>query len=262
MYLRQGNIVFSRDFVDTLKDKGVVLTRKNIFKRSGIVINHGNTKPIKKGRKVRELYLLNQPEYIKYCSNKLKNYNILEEFYPHTTEDINDVDKFPVLVKPLNGHHGYGIKRIDDMNELSSYFNTVKGKHLIQEYIPIKHEYRFNILDKDVFQVSHKQRIYNDDGTPMKTDKGGMVFSYRSLGSNAKISDKFWDYINRVILKFHNSVGNHLADYCIDVIKGKDNTYYLSEINSAYGIGHYTSDKLIETINNKYISGELDKYMV
>ncbi len=256
IYLRQGNITFSRDFVEHLKSKGVILTRKDKFFRSGIVINHGNTKPISIGKKVKELYVLNKPEAISLCSNKMKNYEILKDYYPHTCRISVDTKDFPVLAKPLNGHHGYGIEKFDNVKDLSIFLKNAKQKYIVQKYIPIKHEFRFNVLDRDVFQISHKQRL--DEFT----DKGGYVFSYRSLGRNAKISGKFKNFVYDVIKTFHNNIGYDLADYCIDVIKGEDNKYYLSEINSAYGVGQFTVEKLINEINRKYDNGELEPYRV
>ena len=41
-----------------------------------------------------------------------------------------------------------------------------------------------------------------------------------------------------------------------------DNKYYLSELNSGYGIGQFTLEKLLSTIREKYSKGELEKYRV
>ena len=256
IYLRQGNITFSRHFVDTMKDSGIILTRKDKFLRNGIIINHGNTKPISIGKKVKKLYLLNKPSAIHYCSNKIDNYDILNEFYPHSCRASVDVDSFPVLAKPINGHHGYGIERFNNLKDLSMFLKKTNKQYIIQKYIPIKHEFRFNVLDRDVFQISHRQRLDEE------TDEGGYVFSYRSLGNDAKISGKFRNYVLDVIKKFHEVVGYSVADYCVDVMKGTDNEYYLSEINSAYGIGQYTIEKLVDSINYKYDEGKLEQYRV
>jgi len=256
IYLRQGDIVFSKQFVDTLREKGVILTRKDKFFRDGILINHGNSKPISLGKKVKEFYVLNKPSAIHMCSNKMDNYNELKEFYPETCRAVVDTNEFPVLAKPIGGHHGYGIKKFDNIESLSKFLKTTNEKYIIQRYIPIKHEFRFNVLDRTVFQVSHKQRL--DE----VTDKDGYVFSYRSLGNNARLSSNFWSFIKNVITNFHSAIGYDLADYCIDVMKGQDGEYYLSEINSAYGIGSYTLDKLLNTIDAKYMKGELEPYRV
>jgi len=257
IYVRQANITFSQSFVDTLRSNGVIITRRDRYNRSGILVNHGNGKPITVNPKVRNFYIINQPDSIRLCSNKVSNCNLLDEFYPEMYQSVEDVDKFPVMVKPINGHHGYGIKKIDNRSELEEFFRIHNlSKYIIQEYIDIKHEYRFNVLDRKVYQVSHKER---QEGL---TDEGGFIFVYRSLGKDAKISQKFWDYINNVIDAFHNEVGYDLGHYGIDVIKGKDGKYYLSEINSACGLGQFTLGKLLEKLKEKYNNGDLENYRV
>ena len=256
IYLRQGNIVFSREFVDILRSKEITLTRRNNFTRSCIIINHGNSKPYSIGRNVSKLYFLNHPDAIHYCCNKKHNWNILKDFYPnvYSNSELNGDINFPIIAKPLNGHHGYGIVVVKDRKQLDSISN--KNSYIFQDLIPIKHEFRFNVLDRDVFQISHRQRLDEE------TDEGGYVFSYRSLGNDAKISGKFRNYVLDVIKKFHEVVGYSVADYCVDVMKGTDNEYYLSEINSAYGIGQYTIEKLVDSINYKYDEGKLEQYRV
>jgi len=261
IYLRKGDIVFSKGFLDVIKESGIIPTRKNFFRKDSLVINHGNSNLIKLGKNVKKFYIINKPELIKFCVNKYKNFELLKEFYPETNLSPIKVKKYPVMVKPLNGHHGYGIKKIDNYILLSKYLKQNTNTHLIQEFIPIKHEFRFNVFDREVFQVSHKERIMDGD-VPAQTNKGGMVFSYRSLGDNARISDKFWDYINSVISSFHLKIGNDIGNYCIDVMKSTDNKYYLSEINSAYGIGQFTITKLNNLLLSKLKRGDLEKYRI
>jgi len=256
IYLRQGNIVFSQEFVDILRSKEITLTRRNNFTRSCIIINHGNSKPYSIGRNVSKLYFLNHPDAIHYCCNKKHNWNILKDFYPnvYSNSELNGDINFPIIAKPLNGHHGYGIVVVKDRKQLDSISN--KNSYIFQDLIPIKHEFRFNIFDRDVYQVSHRDR-HTDT-----TERGGYIFNYRSLGEDAKISQKFKDWVKESIRVFHSSVGYDLCHYTIDVMKGEDNEYYLSEINSACGLGDYTLTKLIDVINNKYESGRLENYRV
>ena len=113
IFVRQADITFSKTFVETMKNNGVIITRRDRFGRSGIMVNHGNGKPIELRNKVRKFYLINNPESIRLCSNKIANYEILKEFYPKSYNSVDEVDKFPIMVKPINGHHGYGIKKIE-----------------------------------------------------------------------------------------------------------------------------------------------------
>jgi hypothetical protein len=120
----------------------------------------------------------------------------------------------------------------------------------------VKHEYRFNIFDNEIYQISYREK------TPSITPNGGYIFNYRSLGNNAEISDKFYEFIDQIIHQFYSKVGNNVCTYTIDIMKDKRNNYYLTEINSACGIGEYTANKLKEKITESYTEGRLNKYRV
>lgn len=257
LYIRQADIVFSKDFVDRVRGYDVVMTRRNHFNRNGVIINHGNRKSITVGKKANNLYIINKPEAIQNCSNKLVNCKMLKDYYPKLYSSVNDIDNYPVIVKPINGHHGYGIEVFDNEEDISSFFdNHSISKYIIQQFIDIKHEYRFNIIDRNVYQVSHKMRQEGE------TEGGGFIFSYRSLGKDAKISKEFWKYVYNIIDIFHGHIDDDLGHYCIDIIKGMDKKYYLTELNSACGLGEFTLGKLIEELEEKYANGDLDKYKV
>ena len=254
-YLRQGNITFSRGFIDSVMDIGLIPTRRNHFVGSSLVLNHGNHNPVTINDRALKFYLLNRPEFIYTCSNKVKNHSILSTYYPKTYKDIKKIDKYPVILKPIHGHHGYGIKIANTYRELLKILKN-NTNYIIQEYIDVKREYRFNVFDKKIYQVSRKEL------TNQRTDKGGYVFNWVSLGNNAGISDKFWNFIYDIIDSYHDYVGNGMCHYCIDIMKGFDNEYYLTEINSAGGLGELTANKLITIMNNKLSNGELEKYRV
>ena len=260
VYLRQGDITFSKRFIETLRDIDITPTRRNKFMRSGIIINHGNSTPIEVGKKVKKLYILNQPSAIKFCANKITNYEALDAFYP-PTYDIHDIhDKtdsiFPLLAKPIKGHHGYGIIKLNSYSEFDKLEN--RSSYIYQELIDIKHEFRFNILDRNIYQISRKNKLEDI------TENGGMMFEYTSLGGldTKAVSQKMFDYVYNVIGKFHEVVGTNLAHYVIDIMKSIDGKYYLTELNSACGLGPYTVGKLDEAISEKYLNTRLEKYRV
>jgi glutathione synthase/RimK-type ligase-like ATP-grasp enzyme len=255
--LRQADITFSKDFVDVNRENGILLSRKNLFSVNAICINHGNSHPIKLKPTASKFYLLNKPESIRTCSNKIDNWKLLPKFYPKTYQHPEDVRKFPVIVKPIYGHHGYGIKIFKDKPRFLEFMRHGSSGYIIQDCIDIQNEYRFNIIDRTIFQISRKIRL-DEQFTP----KGGFEFSYKSLGVNADLSNKFRTFIEDIITEFHRKVGNDMADYCIDIIKGKDGNYYLTEMNSAYGLGQFTIEKLINEIRDKYEDGVLEKYRV
>ena len=256
LYLRQGNITFCKAFVDNLREKGIILTRRDTFNRNGVMINHGNSNDIKYGKKVNRFYLLNHPNSIMYTANKMRTYKLLPSYHPKVYENRRDI-RAPVIAKPRTGHHGYGIKILNTNKEVDDFFSYNSfSNYIVEDLIDIKHEYRFNVVAGEVYQVSKK--IKQD----MYTEKGGYVFAYKSLGSDAKISQKFWDFVNNIIKDIERKLGNKLGSYCIDIIKGQDGEYYLTELNSAYGIGQFTLETLINTIDVKYNNGELEDYRV
>ena len=248
---------FSRQFIRSLKSKRIIISRRDLFGRSAICINHGNHNPLSVKKQVIEFILINQPDHIRYCSNKRRNIEILEEFYPETYNSIDEVNKYPVIVKPLHGRHGIGVKKMDTKRDLQEFASTNSIRNfLIQEYIPLKNEYRFNVLDGEIYQISKKELLegYNDKG---------FDFEWKSLGKEAKIHPKHFTFVNDVIDKFHKTVGNRLGSYCVDVMKSANKRgYFLAELNSGYGIGSFTIEKLVEILNRKYRNGDLSKYRV
>jgi len=256
LYLKQSNITFSRNFINVMRSYGFILTRKNRFLRNGILLNHGSSEQIEFGRKVNRFYILNNPSYIHYCSNKMDNYKILSSYYPKTTTSIEYINHLPIIAKPINGHHGYGIKILYTPSEVREFDRLHPSGYIYQNLVKIRHEYRFNIFDRHIYQISRREC------SSERTPEGGYVFYYTSLGRDAGISDKFYDFVYNVISDFHNAIGNNLCHYSIDVMKGIDNKYYLTEMNSACGLGNYTVDKLLKEINASLSNDRLEKYRV
>ena len=128
-YLRLGSITFSRGFLNTLRESGFIVTRRDRFQRNGILVNHGNGQPITIGRKVSRFYIINNPDAISYCSSKTKNYRVLSEFYPKQYTSIDDIEEYPVMLKPNNGHQGIGIKKCNNEFELRRLIKRISGKN-------------------------------------------------------------------------------------------------------------------------------------
>ena len=253
LLMRMGNITFSKEFVNTIKEFGFVPTRKNHFNASAICINHGNGRQFTLGHNVKKFISLNNPDYISTVSSKKKSYNILEKFYPKTFFNARDVNIFPVVAKLTNGHHGYGLAYINNKKDLEKH----KGNaHLFQQKVDCKHEFRFNVLDGEIFQVSHRDKLSDF------TEQGGLQFQYMSLKSHGSnmVSNKLQKFVDDVMYTMKEKVGINLPSYCIDVMKDKNGEYFLSELNSGYGIGQHTCRKLSECLEKKYDKGELEKY--
>jgi glutathione synthase/RimK-type ligase-like ATP-grasp enzyme len=254
---RLANISFSRDFVHTLTNSDIMITRKNFFNRSRFLINHGSASPISIGREVGTFYVVNQPSHIRYCSNKMMSAKFLPRYYPDYYTSLAEIRDYPVIAKPLHGHHGVGIRILSNRHEARRFFERHSfNNYIVQELIPISHEYRVNIFDREIFQVSEKIKLEEHER------RGGIEFDWRSLGENASLNPRFYAFLNNVISDFHKKVGYNLGSYCFDVMKSKDNDYYLCEINSAYGIGELTLNKLLAKINRRYDRRKLEPYRV
>jgi glutathione synthase/RimK-type ligase-like ATP-grasp enzyme len=252
---RLGDIPFSKKFIRTLRNRGVIISRRNEFGRSAVLINHGNHHPIKVKSNVQRFYVINKPDWIRYCSSKSANYNVLKDFYPKTYNHWEEVNKFPVILKRPHGFQGRSVMKIDSKTQLRNFMRGNNGSLIIQDYIPVLHEYRFNVLDGKIYQVSRKEMLegYN----------GKFKFEWKSLGTNAKLHNSTFKFVEDAIKQFHKKVGSNLGSYCVDVIKSKDKKgRYLSEFNSGYGIGEFTVSKLMDLLDRNYHSGKLEKYRV
>jgi glutathione synthase/RimK-type ligase-like ATP-grasp enzyme len=183
-------------------------------------------------------------------------YQILKDYCPPIFSNIEKINTLPIIAKPVNGHHGYGIVTLSTPSQIREFNRLHPHGYLYQKKITINHEYRFNILDGDIYQISRREKL------PTLTPDGGFMFSYQSLGEDAGLSDKFYEFVNNVIHEVHNHLGDNLCHYTIDVMKGMDKKYYLTELNSACGIGDFTATKLYDLIRYKLLHGQLEKYRV
>lgn len=249
---RLGDIRFSKDFINALRSQSVIISRRDSFNKPALIINHGNSHDIRVN--AIDSYLINKPRYIHYCSNKKSNMRVLKDYYPKEYNNASMVKDFPVVVKAVHGLHGTGVKKANNRRELKSIISSMRDDYLIEEYINIKGEYRFNIFDGEIYQISKKEMV--------KGWNGRFVFEWHSLGSNAKLHPKFYDFIDNVITDFHKQVGHNLGSYAVDVLKSENGKYYLSEFNSAFGIGELTMQKLMNCIFHKYNACALEKYKV
>lgn len=250
-YIRFGNITFAKSFIEQARESGFICTRRHSFKKPTIILNHGNPDSLKTHQ---DTILLNHPEAIKYCMDKGLTSDLIADFMPtHYTpkgrtirqEHIN----YPIMVKPVKGYHGNGIRKINCIDKLSG---LDLSRYIIQDYISTKREYRFNILDGTIYQISRKEIVSQ---TPIR-----IKFDYISLGTGAKLSGKFFDYIKAVIAQISNELDNTMPHYAIDVLKAKTGKYYVAELNSAPGLYGRTFEKFQACLYEKLNAGDLEKY--
>ena len=250
IFLRLANIIFSKPFIIETNAANLITTRRNTFKRPCIILNHGNAQPI---TTTPDTILLNHPDAVKYCINKNITRELIPGYMPdHYNPDTLTPKHFPVIIKPTTGHHSKGFKVIHTPQELSDTPGI--DRYIIQAHIETKGEYRFNIFDNTIYQISRKEIITR---TADRT-----TFNYISLGADAKLSPKFYDFIHSAMHDITNELENTLPHYAIDILKATTGRYYICELNSAPGLTGLTLPKLTSTITRKLYAGQLDKYKI
>jgi carbamoyl-phosphate synthase large subunit len=97
-------------------------------------------------RKHVKLLAVNEPAVIDICSNKFKTIEFFKEHnFPcpkswivRSTEMVDEVDVFPIIVKPVTGggsQHVYVVQDRDELRMLCSYLLRYFSDLLIQEYV-------------------------------------------------------------------------------------------------------------------------------
>lgn len=102
------------------------------------------------------------------CRSKYKTYKLFEEdnIIPHIYEEIEDVNEYPVFIKPDVGQGSNGASLIHDKDELCVKIKERNEKMLILEYLPGK-EYTVDCFtDKNgkLLHCSMRQRIRTRNG--------------------------------------------------------------------------------------------------
>ncbi len=67
---------------------------------------------------------------------------------------------FPIIAKPVMGRKGRGIKKLDNEKEAISFFTKNSDNYLVQQYFPIKSDYRVFVVGGKVVGVF--QRLINE----------------------------------------------------------------------------------------------------
>lgn len=138
-------------------------------------------------------------------------------YLPNKKENLmNKLNKLnmycPLIIKPIKGREGEGIKIILKDKDLKKYIPSEEGV-LVQEYIPIKEEYRILIIGKRSLGVCKK-----------KTD---------SLIKNAAKGSNFEYFKDNSLEKFALTASSLQGGdiYGVDIVETKKGELYLIECN-------------------------------
>ena len=252
--LRLANIIYSKNCLDSAREHNLFPTRRRVFPSNTIVINHGSTDRILFKRNARNCYVINKPEFIKYSSDKLQTYKLLKDFHPptYTYSDRSKLkDNVEYIIKPRFGHQGRQMKYL---NGLRAKIYLTPSK-IAQVKMPIKYEFRFNVFDDKIYQISKKIKTRD-------IETGRCDFNWVSLGSNAKLHPNHFRFVRDIINEINSKLNHGLGSYAVDTMKTYDKKRYLVELNTSFGLGYYTSGRFYDIIRTKYFNGELEKYRV
>lgn len=72
------------------------------------------------------------------CRDKAQTYQLFDDcwFNPKTYASVEDVDAYPVLVKPAVGQGSAGVKRVETAEELAFELSSRPQKQVVCEYLP------------------------------------------------------------------------------------------------------------------------------
>lgn len=102
------------------------------------------------------------------CRSKLKTYEIFEKdnITPRVYNSINEIEQYPIFIKPDVGQGSVGASLIKDKNELEVNLNSKNEKMAILEYLPGK---EFTV---DCFSDKNNNLIYCSMRERIKTRNG------------------------------------------------------------------------------------------
>jgi len=230
---------------------------KNINLKNTICIVRGGTLTTPRGTNLLSslqdsgMFMINDKETMNVCANKLETYLRLEKNNIDTPttvfiDNVDDLDdsldkignKFPVIIKLIQGAEGIGVSKVDSYDSLKSVLQTIwkqGGVTIIQEYKPIDYDVRTLVLNGEIVAAVRRNKVKND----FRTNKalGAKIEPYELTEEEKKI-----------VLRSAKSVGGYYIGVDHIVSKGKP---YVLEVNGSPGSG-----SMYKTPDNEKINGE------
>lgn len=235
----QGLIIYSNKD----KDKNLFFINKikNIFKNYDIPIIYFDEEDINdidlsnfsfaiyRGRNYQiSEYLLKRGIRVfnNSLTNKIANNKLLSDRLfiklqlPHlnTFENVEEIQKFPCVMKSIDGHGGSEVFLINDKEESAKIIKELNKKFIYQNYLDIDCDIRVYALKNNIICAIKR------------TNKNDFRYNF-SLGGEIELIE-----IDEEIASFVNKIYEQLDfDFIgIDIFK-KDNKYYLNELEDPVG---------------------------
>lgn len=222
---------------DIAKTLGLLrVSTEKVFRRPSIIINWGNGKPISATEKV---IVLNRPESVSLCSNKIRTFEMLKSknvSIPKYTTDSNEAMSW------INDKDFvYGRKRVDSSQGDGIIILTQdepwQNCPLYTQAIQKAYEYRVHIFKDRVFDFAKKRKKLEGEANPfIKNHSNGWVF--------CREGEVLPDLVKKECIKAIQALGLDFG--ALDVLyREKENKAWILEVNTAPGLEGTTLDKYI-----------------
>lgn len=213
---------------------------------SKTIINWGSSKLPESYKACR---VLNKPEIISLCSNKLTFFKTFGEdtnLIEHTTEPKavkEALEKgFSVVVRhTLQGHSGEGIEIFTPKDLLEK---EIPKAPLYTGYKKKKHEFRLHVLNNKIIDVQRKA-LRTDTERPeepnftVRTHTNGFIFVRDDVATEKEI-----ECAKKCVLDFHQKTGLDFGAYDV-LYNSKEHKAYIIEINTAPGLTGTTLENYV-----------------
>jgi len=136
--------------------------------------------------KIRTKVIMPDPEIVKICRSKSQTYRFLNSKIPTPKLYVfsDEIDKFPVFVKPDVGQGSFNAMKIMDKNSLDYFFARIDGL-LIMEYLPGR---EFTV---DCFSDREKGLLFSHGRERVRTRNG---ISVNTKPSQLEYEEVFEEY--------------------------------------------------------------------
>lgn len=240
MYAYKQGSASAKALSEALGIKRIKHEGKPLNLRGDAIINWGSSAFNREMVNVGKVF--NPPEAIRKASNKLTTLSILKEAgvsVPEFTTERAGAAEWPVVVarKVLNGHSGEGIEIVEDGGE-------IPDAPLYTKYVKKVDEYRIHVFQGKVIFQQRKARKKEvpDDQVNWKIRNHGNGFIFAHQGVDVALGG-----INAAVAAVQ-ALGLDFG--AVDLIRTKDNQFYVLEVNTACGLEGETLNRYKEAFEN------------
>lgn len=199
-----------------------------VSRENDVVINWGNSSSF--GSNLRLGKVVNAPLEVGYATNKLDTFNTLHAYsvsIPRFTTDsvlAHNTYKRVFVRQSLTGHSGEGIIVVDseDVEELPP-------APLYVDAIAKKNEYRAIVVADKVVDLKQKRLSSDapeDRSKFIRNLKNGWIFARENI--------EYVEGLNEIAVKAVQALGLDFG--AVDIITDRNNTLYILEVNTAFGL--------------------------